>query len=176
MERTEVQEALDKFREHVISQSRANLTRGDKNVSKGLYNSIKGVSKLSANSVELSFSMEDYGDVQDKGIKGKQSAAKAPNSPFKFGTGTGQKGGLTRAIEKWVQHRRFQFRNKETGKFMSYKSTAWIITRSIYRTGIKPSLFFTKPFEKAFKNLPDELVQKYGLDIETQLLDNINKL
>jgi hypothetical protein len=30
--------------------------------------------------------------------------------------------------------------------------------------GIKPSLFFTKPFEKAYKNLPDDLVAKYGLD------------
>lgn len=28
----------------------------------------------------------------------------------------------------------------------------------------KPSLFFTKPFETAFKKLPDELVEKFGLD------------
>jgi hypothetical protein len=30
--------------------------------------------------------------------------------------------------------------------------------------GIKPSLFFTKPFEAAYKQLPEELVEKYGLD------------
>jgi hypothetical protein len=40
--------------------------------------------------------------------------------------------------------------------------------------GIKPSLFFTKPFEKAFKKLPDVLVDKYGLDAE-QLFDSIMK-
>jgi hypothetical protein len=173
MEKTEVQKALDRFREHVISQSRANLTRGDKNVNKKLYNSIKGVSKVSANSIELSFSMEEYGEFQDKGVKGKNSASKAPNSPFRFGSGTGRKGGLTEGIEKWVRQRRFQFKNRETGKFMSYKSTAWLITRSIYSKGIKPSLFFTKPFEKAFKNLPQELVELYGLDIETQLIDKL---
>ena len=170
MEKTEVQKALDRFREHVISQSRANLTRMDKNVNKKLYNSIKGTSKVSPNSIELSFEMEEYGEFQDKGVKGKQSTSKAPNSPFRFGSGTGRKGGLTEAIEKWVQQRRFQFKNKDTGKFLSYKSTAWIITRSIYRTGIKPSLFFTKPFEKAFRNLPEELVEKYGLDLEDNLI------
>lgn len=174
MESSQVQESINKFRDYVISQSRANLTRMDKNVNKKLYNSIKGVSKVSKNSIELSFTMEPYGDVQDKGIKGKNSSAKAPNSPFRFGTGTGRKGGLTTAIQKWVKQRRFQFRNKEDGKFMSYDATAWLVTKSIYSKGIKPSLFFTKPFEKAFKNLPQELVEKYGLDAERQLLDNLD--
>jgi len=35
-------------------------------------------------------------------------------------------------------------------------------------------LFFTKPFEKYYKRLPDELVEKYGLDMEklfTQITD-----
>ena len=49
---------------------------------------------------------------------------------------------------------------------MSYQSTAFIITRSIYNKGIAPSLFFTKPFEAAFKNLPDELLEAYGLEVE----------
>jgi hypothetical protein len=47
---------------------------------------------------------------------------------------------------------------------MSYQSTAWLITRSIYSKGIKPSLFFTKPFEAAYKNLPNVLIEKYGLE------------
>ena len=67
-------------------------------------------------------------------------------------------------MEKWVLHRRIQFKDRKSGKFMSYKSTAWLITRSIYSKGIKPSLFFTKPFEAAYKNLPNELIDKYGLE------------
>jgi hypothetical protein len=33
-------------------------------------------------------------------------------------------------------------------------------------------LFFTKPFEAAYKTLPDTLIDKYGLDAE-QLLNEI---
>jgi len=109
------------------------------------------------------FSMEEYGAYQDLGVKGKKSSSKAPDSPYRFGSGTGKRGGLTEGMQKWVQRRRIQFRNKD-GKFMSYKSTAWVMTRSIYAKGIKPSLFFTKPFEAAYKNLPEELIEKYGLE------------
>ena len=40
---------------------------------------------------------------------------------------------------------------------------------SIYKKGIKPSLFFTKPFEQAFKKLPEELTEAFGLDIRNFL-------
>lgn len=178
MQKDEVQKVLERFRDHVVSVSKRNLTKGGKNVSRSLYNSIKGRVKANPNSFELEFSMEDYGAFQDLGVKGKKSSAKAPNSPYKFGSGTGRKGGLTKAIEKWVQARRFQFSDKKTGKFMSYKSTAWLITRSIYNKGMKPSMFFTKPFEAAYKNLPQELVEKYGLDaikLFNEQMDNIAK-
>jgi hypothetical protein len=58
------------------------------------------------------------------------------------------------------------------GQFQSRKGLRFIIARSIYMTGIKPSLFFTKPFEAAYKTLPDTLIDKYGLDAE-QLLNEI---
>jgi len=38
------------------------------------------------------------------------------------------------------------------------------LQKRIFAQGIKPSLFFTKPFEAAFKRLPDELIEKFGLD------------
>lgn len=163
---------LKKFTSYVVQQSKSNLSRQQKNNTKQLYNSIKGGSKVSKNSIQLWFEMQEHGEYQDKGVRGKRSSAKAPKSPFKFGTGTGRKGGLTEGIEKWVTRKRFQFKNKE-GKFMSYKSTAWLITKSIYNKGLKPSMFFTKPFEKAYKNLPNELIEKYGLTMQDQLLNII---
>ena len=159
-----VQEELYKFKKYVIQQSKSNLTKGGKNVSKSLYNSIKGEAKAMPNSFYLNFEMEPYGQFLDKGVKGKNSSSKAPNSPFKFGSGTGKKGGLTQGIDRWVRARRFQFRDKETGKFLSYESTAFMITRSIYSKGTKPTLFFTKPFNKYFEKLPEELITRYGLD------------
>jgi hypothetical protein len=118
--------------------------------------------------------MEEYGAYQDLGVKGKKSASKAPKSPYRFGSGKGKKGGLTAAMEKWVTQRRIQFKDRKSGKFMSYKSTAWLMTRSIYSKGIKPSLFFTKPFEAAYKNLPNELIDKYGLEA-SKLFNDIIK-
>jgi hypothetical protein len=175
LNRDEIISELKRFQKYIITQSRANLTRGDKNVNKKLYNSLGGdvfVSK-STQSIGIYFEMEEYGQYQDLGVKGKSSSSKAPNSPYKFGTGTGKKGGLTEGINKWVKQRRFQFRDNE-GKFLSYDSTSFLITRSIYNKGIKPSLFFTKPFEKAFERLPDELVTKYALNVENLIKTSIN--
>ena len=168
MELKNVDDLIKKFRSYVIQQSRSNLTKGGKNVSSKLYNSINSEVLKEDNYSLINFSMEDYGAYQDLGVKGKSSSSKAPNSPFKFGSGKGRKGGLTDGIDKWVRNRGIQFRDKETGKFLSYQSTAFIITRSIYQTGIRPSLFFTKPFEVA-KNryLGKELIKAFKADIDT---------
>jgi hypothetical protein len=160
-----LQAALDKFKASVIKQARTNLTKGDRNVSRKLYNSLKGEAKVYAKGYFLNFQMEEYGNYQDKGVKGKRSSSRAPNSPYKFGSGKGKKGGLTEGINRWVKARKFQFKDKK-GKFMSYDSTAWIITRSIYAKGIRPTLFFTKPFEAAYKRLPQELVNDLKIDLE----------
>lgn len=169
LNRSNTTEALDAFRRYVIQQSRSNLTRQSKNVSKELYNSIGGDVSVGPNSFELSFRMEKYGQFQDKGVKGKESSRKAPNSPFKFGSGTGAKGGLSKGIREWVRARAFQFRDRKSGKFMSYEQTSILIIRSIFRTGIRPSSFFSRPFDLAYERLPDDIVEAYGLDIDSFL-------
>ena len=169
MKQDNVQSTLNQFRDYVIQQSRSNLSKKDHNDSKKLYNSINGEFKAMPRSFEGFFEMEQYGIFQDKGVRGKFSSAKAPNSPFKFGSGTGKKGGLTTGIENWVTRKRFQFKDRETGKFLSYKQTAHLISRSIYAKGMKPTEFFSRPFELAFKRLPDDLTEAYGLDLETFL-------
>ena len=159
-----VESELNKFAKEVIKQARTNLTKKDRNVSKELYNSLKSEVKINKNSFELSFYMKDYGKFQDKGVKGKEGTPKgAQNSPFRFGSGkSGNKGGLTEAINKWVKARRFQFRDKK-GKFMSYDSTAFLISRSIYRKGIPASFFYSQPFKLGFQKLPSEIVEAFRL-------------
>ena len=172
---TETLNTLQAFNKYVIQQARTNLTKGNKNVSKKLYDSLKAQTKVSPNSIENYIEMEQYGQFLDLGVKGKVSSQRAPNSPFKYGSGTGKKGGLTEGIRGWVKARRFQFKNRETGKFMSYEQTAQLITRSIYLKGTKPTLFFSKPFAKGFESLPEELIKAYGLDIESFLKFTLNK-
>lgn len=156
---------LERFGKYVVQQARANLTKGRQNVTKELYNSIKWDSKASqsGDSFSATLSMLEYGQYQDKGVRGKEaSPINASQSPFRFGSGTGKKGGLTESINKWVKARRFQFRDKK-GKFMSYDSTAFLISRSIYRKGIPARFFYSKPFGIAFQKLPAELVEAFRL-------------
>lgn len=160
------QKELDKFGKYVVSQSRANLTRSKHRYKGKLHKSINYNLKVSKNSFQLDFEMEKYGKFVDKGVQGTKSKTKAPKSPYRFGTGTGKKGGLTESIDKWVKDKRFQFRDKKTGRFWSYAQTSFVIRRSIWFTGLKTTNFFTKPFERAFKKLPKELTEAYALDLD----------
>ena len=169
-----VEKELKNFAKYVVTKARINLRGSDKNSSGKLAKSLDSNVKVSKNSFQLAFLMEEYGVFQDKGVRGKSSSAKAPNSPFKFGSGTGKKGGLSEGINNWVKRKRFQFRDKKSGRFLSYDSTAFLISRSIYQKGIAPSLFFTKPFEKAFKGLNKDLVEAYKLDVEALMKNSIN--
>lgn len=160
-------EYLNSFAKYVIQQSRSNLTKGGKNVDKKLYNSLDSQIEVGANSFRMAFLMENYGEFQDKGVSGTQ---RKYDTPFSYKS----KRPPLKPITEWVKKRRFQFR-KENGKFMSYQSTAFLVRQGIFKNGIKPSLFFTKPFEKAFQRLPNELVEAYGLDVEQFLEFTINK-
>lgn len=169
MKQSELQLELNKFRDYVISQAKANLTRGKKNVSKGLYNSIKGNVKASPNSFEMSFSMDEYGTYQDKGVRGanpslvKNGKQKAPNSPYSFKS----KKPPMQPLMAWAKRKNLRFRNADgTYRKGGYTTLGFWLQNRIFAQGIKPSLFFTTPFNKAYKNLPNQLVEKFGLDAE----------
>lgn len=190
-----IQDLLNDFRSNVIREAKRNLT--SQNTSGRLSKSLKSYVKESKNSIQISFEMDEYGFYQDEGVKGANPNAlpkpgakskdgkktlkgsknygkqKAPNSQYRFGSGKGRKGGLTKGLDKWIVQKGIAPRDKK-GKFMSRKTLKFLMARSIYLSGIKPTLFFTKPFEKYFKRLPDELIEKYGLDMEklfTQITD-----
>jgi hypothetical protein len=151
-----VQEELDKFKDYVVQQSKSNLTKLKKNSSKNLYNSIKGKAKAMPNSFYLNFEMEPYGKFIDKGVNGKKTAY---STPYSYKT----KMPPPSKLDKWIVRRGLATRDKN-GRFVSRKSLQFAIARKIFMYGIKPTLFFTKPFEKAYEKLPEQLVAKYGLD------------
>ncbi len=171
-----IQELLEDFKDNVIREAKSNLkTKGNLN------SSLKGYVKESKNSIQISFEMESYGAFVDQGVKGNKSSNKGnkqSESPFKFGTNSSligkAKGGMSGIMTKWVKQKGFQWKDKKTGRFMSYKSMGYLIARSIYSKGLKPSLFFTKPFEKYYDKLPDELMEMFGFDMQ-QLFDQITK-
>jgi hypothetical protein len=154
MTKSELQIELEKFRDQVIEEAKENLRRLGKDGGK-LIDSIEGRVQANENSFEMEFSMEDYGIFQDKGVSGKR---KKYNTEFTYK----DKMPPPRAFDKWIVRKGIAPRKK--GKFASRKSLQFMIARGVYMNGIKPSLFFTKPFEKAFKKLPDTLVEAFGLD------------
>ena len=164
---TNRQEVLDRFVKHVVSQAKKNLTTTNKNASKKLYNSIKGEAKAFPNSIGIYFDMEEYGFYQDKGVSGVKRKF---NTPFSYKS----KMPPPKAFDKWTIRRGIAPRGAG-GKFQSRKGLNFAIARSIFEKGIKPSLFFTKPFEAAFKNLPDDLIEGYGLEVEDLFNDLMNQ-
>lgn len=157
MKQSELQIELNKFRDYVISESQKNLRRLGKDGGK-LYDSLEGRVKANANSFEMEFSMEEYGIYQDKGVSGTE---KKYNTQFKYKTGN-KNAPPPRAFDKWIIRKGLAPREK--GKFKSRKSLQFALSRFIQKNGMKPSLFFTKPFEKAYKRLPNQLVEAFGLD------------
>ena len=167
----ELNKALNAFGKYVIQQSKSNLTKEKKKSTGDLYNSLKYKTRQQDGAFLIDFIMEDYGDFVDEGVRGAGSSSNNRTSPFKFGSGSGKKGGLTNGIEKWIKQKPIkQWKDKKTGKFLSYESMKFLIARSIYNKGIKPSFFFTKPFYQAFKRLPTDIIKAYRLDIEKAIV------
>lgn len=161
-----LRDELNKFAKYVIQQSRSNLTKGKKNASKELYNSLGYDITERTNGASLGFNMADYGKFQDRGVSGTE---KKYNTPYKYTN----KMPPPKAFDKWIVRKGIAPRDK--GKFKSRKGLQFAIARSIYKKGIKPSMFFTKPFTAAFKRLPDDLLEAYSIGLEKQIQVNIEK-
>ena len=155
--------ALEEFRDFVIQNAKQNLST--KNASGKLKDSFKATVKVMPNSMTFMFEMEQYGWYQDKGVSGVKQKY---NTPFSYKT----KMPPPSKLDKWIVRRGLAPRDK--GKFTGRKSLQFLIARSIFEKGIKPSLWFTKPFEQGFKGLPDTLIDRYGLESE-KLFNQIMK-
>lgn len=165
------QEELNHFAKTVIRNAKNRLRK--KRASGDLASSLGFDLNTHKNSFSLQFFMLDYGAFVDEGVRGKKSSSRAPKSPFRF-KGRSSNGQFEKTIAKWIKQKGIKGRDKKTGRFITDKSLNFLIRRSVINNGIKPSLFFTKPFENAFRKLPDEIVDKFGLDIDDFLESTLN--
>jgi hypothetical protein len=164
---SETLKALQKFRDTVVNEAKANLRNSGKSTSGKLLNSIEGTVKEMPNSIGIYFDMLPYGNFQDKGVNGMVNKHGAPYS-FRKGFPNRE---MLASLDKWIVKKGLAPRTAK-GTFTGRLGLKFAIAKSIFKKGIKPSLFFTKPFEAAYKQLPDVLIDKYGLDAE-QLLNQI---
>lgn len=159
-------EALKEFEQKVVQAAKDNLTK--QNTSGDLSKSIKGDVKQMPNSIRVFFEMNEYGFYQDRGVKGTKGGKSLDNFAYT------NKMPPPKAFDKWTVRKGIAPRDVK-GKFQSRKGLNFAIARSIFEKGIKPTMFFTKPFEKAYNQLPEELIEKYGLDMENLLLSIIDE-
>lgn len=168
-----VHKELSTFGRYVVKQSRTKLTKLGRNNTKQLYDSLGFEIKTHKNSFSFRFHMQDYGEFIDEGVrgiggvrkttskfnpsnnKGKMWKQNAPNSPFSYK----DKKPSPRHFEKWA---------KDKG------ISPFAVSYSVFHQGIAPSLFFTSPFQKAFDRLPDTLIEKFALDLDTFLEQTLN--
>lgn len=149
-----VEKEFERFFKEVIRQSKQNLTKGGHNASKDLYNSLDYNIDVTNNAISADFLMADYGDFIDKGVKGTQEGKSLAG--YKYTT----KKPPVRFLKTWLKRKTKKFRSRDLD------NRAFAVQNIIYRRGIKPTEFFSKPFEREFKKLPDEIIEAYGLDVE----------
>lgn len=170
------QDTLDSFLENVINEAKKNLKLQDKNATKDLSNSFKYNLKVSKNSFQAEIFAEDYLQFVDKGVtgkgdsdfKGKKKKVHRSEAGFRFGSGNfkGRGDEWKKKIDKWMYARGIAPRDLKTGRFIKRDTANYLIRRSIFQHGLKPTRFFTDPFEKEFQKLPQEIIEAFGLDVE----------
>ena len=155
-----VQGVLTKFAKYVIQQAKNNLTRNKRNSTKELYNYLSYDLQVGENSFSLRFNMEDYGEYQDKGVRGAKSTyASAAASPYKYSN----KMPPASAFSQWVVRKGLEGTRNDKGQFVKRKGLQFAIARSIYEKGIPATKFFSTPFGLGFKRLPPEIVEAFRL-------------
>lgn len=148
-----VQEILNNFIVHVTNQSKRNLTLNSSNKTKQLHKSIKGEAEVHPNSFELEITMEDYWKFINYGVKGVESGRSLAGFRYK------SRGGLKGMPPPSA------FKTDKINRPVSMQQ-AFASAVNVFKKGIKPTEFFSRPFESAFNSLPDEIIEAYGLDIE----------
>ena len=156
-----ISRTLNSFAKEVIIEARKELQTQGKSNTGELAKSLNYDLKIDKDGFILKFfddREKPYADFIDKGVSG---VMKKYNTPYKYLAKKPPAGALT----KWVASKKFQFRDKQ-GRFLSYKTMGYILSNSIFKKGIKPSLFFTKPFKRLFEKLPDKMFNEFIVELD----------
>ena len=183
---SEFKQAVEAYAKYVVKEARNNLAKMGKNcgqLDKSLDYEVKQNRSSGgqfATGYNAEFFMEDYGIYQDlgvKGIGGKRKTGKNKDKPFenkgKGGEFQFRKGvpkrAMIKSLKSWIKRKGLKGRDEKTGRFITNQSLSFIIAKSVFHTGIKRSLFFTKPFEAGIKKFENDIASGYGDDILRQL-------
>ena len=167
-------QALQVLGTNVVKEGRGILKRKKKTTSKNtLFNDFDYLVTNKGDTVSLEFvfgKAEDYWQFVDEGVKGVggfkgSGRARGQGSPFKFSS----KMPPRRAIDKWIVTKPLKAGRDEKGRFVSRKSLAFLIQRSIFQRGLERTQFFSKPFTEQLDKQTDNITKAFADDIEIAL-------
>ena len=173
----EFTDVVEDFSKEVIARAQNNLDKQKKNASGNLRNSLNFKSVVRDNQVSMTFDAPNapYFSYVNYGVKGKISDALAPNSPFKFGTGTAD-GGLTKGIREWINTKPIQqWKSSTSGKFLSYDQMTNLISRKVYLYGIKESGYYSDAFVRTLKRYRRKMDDAYSEDYNEFISEEFTK-
>ena len=177
MQGKRIEKVLNLFAKKVIKDAKGELSRQGKNTSGKLSNSLDyKITKNSNGGVTLDFVGLEYAKFVDQGMQGKLNSQKAPFSPYRFGSGSasGTWKQFTASLDKWIVKKGLSGIRDAQGRFVSRKSLRFLIQRSIYLYGIKPSFFFSNPLQANRSALTKDIQKSYVIDAQ-EFLEQMNK-
>ena len=171
----QLKRAMDKIGKRVVSNARKVLKKQKKVVtgtlSKSLFYTIDG----SKDSIELNFEgTAPYWDFVEQGVQGLISNKKAPDSPFKFGSGDFEGGGTLRGgIDRWVIQKPVGAIRDSKGRFIKRKQMVSAISGKIYNYGIAPPNYYAIALDNGYKKSKKLIGEAIGTDVETFVEQNM---
>jgi hypothetical protein len=153
-----VDKILDQFGKQVTKLAKKNVHDRKIGSSGDLRRSIK----YEVDDEVLSISMEDYGVLRDAGQLGsKRKILKGWNKSIFLPRGKGftSKPPKIGPLIKWVR----------TKSGLPKGMNPWAVREKIWREGIVPGLFLSDAWNKEFKDLPDEILEGFSLDLDEML-------
>jgi len=160
-----VEKYLRSYGKYIVRQARSILaSRQDTGK---LSSSLKYKLTKDKDGYDIKFLAAKYGKYIEKGVSGTRVSrsytameGKRKPSPFRYK----HKGPPINVIRKWIGRKGIKARN-ELGQYISNKSLAFLISRSIRSKGIKSTSFYGKPLSWSYKNFIKGLEDNFKDDV-----------
>jgi len=161
---------LKSYGKYIVRQAKQILSQKGKNVTGKLSKSLKYKIVKSKDGYDIKFLASKYAAFVNKGVSGTQGRrtyidkdGKRKTSPFKF-----KKQPPSSAIEGWIGSKGIKGRDRK-GRFITRKSLAFLIARSIKRKGIPAASFYTQPLSYSFNKFKKDMMQHFKTDILNEI-------
>lgn len=166
-------DVIENFLANVTQEAANNLAmrgKGGGNLEEAVLNS--GRYKINPNSVEIAFDFgdNDYAMFVDQGVEAAGEGVSgdinnidplSDSKPFGFADYINPGPRMRTNLRNWLSVKgMYGFDDVKTN------TAVFLIGRAVRREGIERTLFFTKPYRKYFKQLPDEFIEAFGFEIE----------